>query len=183
MQMIRVLAAMTALVASTTAFSFTASPVTLGRSSAAVCRSSAFAAAPKVSFRRAPMALRMQSEDDKAKAAGIAAATVGLILSKFSLLFAVLAGGAAVYAGKLGDAHLMSKTRHRGTVGHRQRLCLRTHRCHCSTPLHRVKLERWPKEIGCWPSACIDLTQTSVDPDALVLHELTHPSLGGDAMS
>ena len=42
----------------------------------------------------------MQSEDDKAKASGIALATAGLILSKFSLLVAVLAGGAAVYAGE-----------------------------------------------------------------------------------
>jgi hypothetical protein len=48
--------------------------------------------------------LRMQSEDDKAKAAGIALATVGLIVSKFSLLVAVLAGGAAVYAGKFQDS-------------------------------------------------------------------------------
>jgi hypothetical protein len=48
--------------------------------------------------------LRMQSEDDKAKASGIALATVGLVVSKFSLLFAVLAGGAAVYAGKFETA-------------------------------------------------------------------------------
>jgi hypothetical protein len=41
------------------------------------------------------------TEDDKAKASGIALAAVGLILSKFSLLAAVLAGGAAVYSGKI----------------------------------------------------------------------------------
>eukprot|EP00960_Hanusia_phi_P009215 266236-Hanusia_phi.AAC.2 len=46
-------------------------------------------------------ALKMQSEDDKAKAAGIALAVVGLIASKFSILVAVLAGGAGVYCGML----------------------------------------------------------------------------------
>eukprot|EP00961_Rhodomonas_salina_P242016 3269529-Rhodomonas_salina.1 len=43
----------------------------------------------------------MQSEDDKAKAAGIAVGVVGLIFSKFSILVGILAGGAAVYSGKL----------------------------------------------------------------------------------
>jgi hypothetical protein len=55
--------------------------------------------------------LRMQSEDDKAKASGIALATVGLIVSKFSLLIAVLAGGAAVYAGKFKAAKRSSRYR------------------------------------------------------------------------
>jgi hypothetical protein len=42
--------------------------------------------------------LKMQTEDEKAKASGIAFAVVGLIVSKFSLLIAVLLGGGAVYA-------------------------------------------------------------------------------------
>lgn len=53
--------------------------------------------------REGGLALRMQSEDDKAKAAGIAFATVGLFTSGFSVFAAVLAGGAAVYAAKLPE--------------------------------------------------------------------------------
>eukprot|EP00286_Rhodomonas_abbreviata_P010017 CAMPEP_0181320018 /NCGR_PEP_ID=MMETSP1101-20121128/17891_1 /TAXON_ID=46948 /ORGANISM="Rhodomonas abbreviata, Strain Caron Lab Isolate" /LENGTH=162 /DNA_ID=CAMNT_0023427677 /DNA_START=36 /DNA_END=524 /DNA_ORIENTATION=+ len=57
---------------------------------------------PKV--RSASTMLRMEaSEDDKAKASGIAVAVVGLIVSKFSLLIGILMGGAAVYAAKLPE--------------------------------------------------------------------------------
>ena len=46
------------------------------------------------------LALRMQSEDDKAKAAGVALFFVGLVWSGFSVFVGVLAGGAAIYAGQ-----------------------------------------------------------------------------------
>merc|ERR1712216_192594 len=46
------------------------------------------------------LALRMQSEDDKAKAAGVALFFVGLVWSGFSVFVGVLAGGAAIYAPK-----------------------------------------------------------------------------------
>jgi hypothetical protein len=58
---------------------------------------------PTVARRKACVSLRMQSEDDKAKAAGIAFAVVGLFASGFSVFAAVLAGGAAVYAAKLPE--------------------------------------------------------------------------------
>lgn len=58
---------------------------------------------PTVARRKACVSLRMQSEDDKAKAAGIAFATFGLFASGFSIFAAVLAGGAAVYAAKLPE--------------------------------------------------------------------------------
>lgn len=45
-------------------------------------------------------ALKMQTEDEKAKAAGISFALLGLIFSKFSILIAVIVGGGAVYCGK-----------------------------------------------------------------------------------
>ncbi len=48
----------------------------------------------------------MQTEDEKAKASGIAFAIVGLIASKFSILVAVLLGGGAVYAG-IDTLHLV----------------------------------------------------------------------------
>ena len=57
--------------------------------------------APSVSKpARAAVALRMQSEDDKAKAAGAALALVGFFASGFSVFVAVLAGGAGIYAGQ-----------------------------------------------------------------------------------
>jgi len=49
---------------------------------------------------RAAVALRMQSEDDKAKASGVALALIGFVASGFSVFFAVLAGGLGIYAGK-----------------------------------------------------------------------------------
>jgi Mn2+/Fe2+ NRAMP family transporter len=62
------------------------------------------APSPRVVARRsARVSLRMQSEDDKAKASGIAFALVGLFASGFSVFAAVLAGGAAVYAAKLPE--------------------------------------------------------------------------------
>ena len=48
---------------------------------------------------RAAVALRMQSEDDKAKASGAALALVGFVASGFSVFAAVLAGGLGIYAG------------------------------------------------------------------------------------
>ena len=94
-----VLAAFAALVASSSAFAPLSGPVygSLSRSHAVAMRPAG--AAPVARTARAPMALRMQSEDDKAKAAGVAAALIGLIVSGFSPLIAVLFGGAAVYAG------------------------------------------------------------------------------------
>ena len=94
-----VLAAFAALVASSSAFAPPSGPVygSLSRSHAVAMRPAG--AAPIARTARAPMALRMQSEDDKAKAAGVAAALIGLIVSGFSPLIAVLFGGAAVYAG------------------------------------------------------------------------------------
>ena len=49
---------------------------------------------------RAAVALRMQSEDDKAKASGVALALFGFVASGFSVFFAVLAGGLGIYAGE-----------------------------------------------------------------------------------
>ena len=54
----------------------------------------------RVSARPARLALRMQSEDDKAKAAGAGLFLFGLVYSGFSVFWGVLAGGVAVYAGK-----------------------------------------------------------------------------------
>jgi len=93
--------AFVALAGSATAFSPMASS-SLGslRSRSAAISPAGFApSSQKFRSARAPMALRMQSEDDKAKASGVAAALIGLILSGFSPLIAVLLGGAAVYAG------------------------------------------------------------------------------------
>lgn len=94
-----VLATFAALVASTSAFMPLSGPVygSLARPQAVAMRPSGVA--PVARSVRAPMALRMQSEDDKAKAAGVAAALIGLVVSGFSPLIAVLFGGAAVYAG------------------------------------------------------------------------------------
>jgi hypothetical protein len=99
MSFVRVVA-LAALAATASAFvTSPASSMMLRSSSAAISRPSGASV-----FRSARVSLsnglRMQSEDDKAKASGIALATVGLIFSKFSLLVAVLAGGAAVYAGE-----------------------------------------------------------------------------------
>eukprot|EP00281_Chroomonas_sp_CCMP1168_P031957 CAMPEP_0206244614 /NCGR_PEP_ID=MMETSP0047_2-20121206/18255_1 /ASSEMBLY_ACC=CAM_ASM_000192 /TAXON_ID=195065 /ORGANISM="Chroomonas mesostigmatica_cf, Strain CCMP1168" /LENGTH=164 /DNA_ID=CAMNT_0053669853 /DNA_START=24 /DNA_END=518 /DNA_ORIENTATION=- len=60
---------------------------------------------PLAKSSRAPAvaALRMQTEDEKAKASGIACAVAGLIFSKFSILIAVLVGGGAVYCAKLPE--------------------------------------------------------------------------------
>ena len=55
--------------------------------------------APVAAKPRASVALLMQSEDDKAKASGVALALVGFIASGFSVFAAVLAGGAGIYAG------------------------------------------------------------------------------------
>eukprot|EP00802_Teleaulax_amphioxeia_P029161 Tamp_31144.p1 GENE.Tamp_31144~~Tamp_31144.p1 ORF type:complete len:164 (+),score=51.36 Tamp_31144:46-492(+) len=52
---------------------------------------------------RAAVALRMQSEDDKAKASGAALALVGFVASGFSVFAAVLAGGLGIYAAKLPE--------------------------------------------------------------------------------
>ncbi len=98
---VRYLVAAACLVASASAFCY----------SPAQCVSSSFVAKagisqPKMGLPlgksiRSPMvsSLRMQTEDEKAKASGIAFAVVGLVASKFSLLVAVLLGGGAVYAG------------------------------------------------------------------------------------
>jgi hypothetical protein len=100
---VRYIAAAACLVASASAFCY----------SPAQCVSSSFVtkgaiSQPKMALPlgksvRSPMAssLKMQTEDEKAKASGIAFAVVGLIVSKFSLLIAVLLGGGAVYAGNL----------------------------------------------------------------------------------
>lgn len=91
--------AFVALVGSATAFAPMSSLGSLARPRSAAT-SPVFAPASRMPrSARAPMALRMQSEDDKAKAAGVAAAILGLILSGFSPLIAVVVGGAAVYAG------------------------------------------------------------------------------------
>ena len=99
--------AFVALVGSATAFAPMASS-SLGslRSRSAAIRPAGFApSSQKFRLARAPMALRMQSEDDKAKASGVAAAVIGLILSGFSPLIGVVLGGAAVYAGATPPLH------------------------------------------------------------------------------
>ena len=58
--------------------------------------------APAVA-KRSCFSLRMQSEDDKAKAAGAALALVGFIASGFSVFVAVILGGAGIYAAKLPE--------------------------------------------------------------------------------
>ena len=95
---LRALLALAVIAAVADAFTLSPSAMYLSRGSSAVSRASGLKSA--VRSTRPSLALRMQTEDDKAKAAGIAFATVGLVFSKFSLLVAVLAGGAAVYAGE-----------------------------------------------------------------------------------
>ncbi len=92
--------ALAALAASASAFCTSPSSCVLSRTSSSAMSRPAGATAFRLARTPLVNGLRMQSEDDKAKASGIALAAVGLIVSKFSLLIAVLAGGAAVYAGK-----------------------------------------------------------------------------------
>jgi hypothetical protein len=59
--------------------------------------------APVVAKRSCSVALRMQSEDEKAKAAGAALALFGFTASGFSVFVAVILGGAGIYAAKLPE--------------------------------------------------------------------------------
>ena len=106
MSFVRIVA-LAALAASASAFCTSPASCVLSRSSAsAMSRPTGISA-----FRsaRTPVnGLKMQTEDDRAKASGIALATVGLVFSKFSLLVAVLAGGAAVYAGECSSESVPS---------------------------------------------------------------------------
>ncbi|EKX42192.1 hypothetical protein GUITHDRAFT_88180, partial [Guillardia theta CCMP2712] len=102
MLMMRSLMLVAAMLASADAFAYTPSQTLMlrqGASAVSGLKRSSFAVAKPA---RAT-ALKMQSEDDKAKASGIALAVVGLIFSKFSILVAVLAGGAGVYCAKLPE--------------------------------------------------------------------------------
>ena len=94
------LAAFACLVASASAF--TTSPMALRSSSfapSAISQRPVLAAKASSSRAAAMPALRMQTEDEKAKASGVAFAIIGLIATKFSLIGAVLLGGGAVYCG------------------------------------------------------------------------------------
>merc|ERR1719409_379458 len=100
MPLLRAVLAALAIAATAEAFTATQSQcIMLRRPPAAV---STYARA-RVSARPARLALRMQSEDDKAKAAGAGLFLFGLVYSGFSVFWGVLAGGVAVYAAKLPE--------------------------------------------------------------------------------
>lgn len=101
---LRNIAAVACLVASASAF--TASPMGLRGSfvaPTAITQRPAHASRPAARSSALP-ALRMQTEDEKAKAAGVSFAVIGLIATKFSILGAVILGGGAVYCGAIPSA-------------------------------------------------------------------------------